>query len=147
MQKLPQLLVALLLGIVLGLGLSFLLLGQKQGTQTPVASVSELESSITIDLLKNPIVYEWRGSVTGVLIDKTEHTFTLEDAEGNRITITNKLPSGEIYKTIFVRTLPSGETEDISFNDIPIGTTLRGEFWIFRGAKDVPIGGTFVVVQ
>jgi hypothetical protein len=108
--------------------------------------LTEEELPIGLDLLKNPIVYEWRGSVEGTLIEKDEHSFVLRDTAGNSITITDITPSGEIFKTIFYKLTAEGSAES-SLKEIPIGTKLRGEFWIMQGGKSTPVGGSFEIVE
>jgi len=100
------------------------------------------------EILTNPIVYEWNGGVKGKIVNKDAHTFTLEDEKGNKITITDIIPTGEIFKTIF-RAAPDkdGNSKVIPLSEIPIGTTLRGNFWIFGTGKKVPVGGMFFIVK
>lgn len=149
----------LLVGVVLGLGSAYFLSGQKQteniqappNIQAPTSEdstprVDEKKLPISLELLQNPIVYEWRGSVEGKLVSKSDHTFTIEDQKGNKISITNITSTGEIFKTLFYK-ISDGGTVKISLNDIPLGATLRGDVWIFKGGKNIPIGGSFEVVE
>lgn len=64
-------------------------------------TIDESKLPISLALLTNPIVYEWRGSVQGKLTKKDEHAFTLLDDQGNSITITDKMPSGDVFKAMF----------------------------------------------
>lgn len=104
------------------------------------------ELPIGTALLKNPLVYEWRGSIEGKLVEKDEHTFIVEDGKGNRITITDITPSGVVFKTIFERKTKEGFVKT-SLKEIPIGTKLRGDFWIMKGGKNTPVGGSFEIIE
>jgi len=128
-------------------GLKVERISQTQLGEKPAAKmITEENLPISLNLLQNPIVYEWRGSVKGVLIEKDEHSFVLEDGNKNRIKITDILPSGETFHSQFIK--PSGDSvTKLTLKDIPLGTTLVGDFWIFKTWKDVPVGGTFAVID
>lgn len=105
--------------------------------------------AVSPDLLSTPIVYEWRGSVIGKVIGKDDHTFTLEDDNGNQLRITDIQPNGRVFKTVFldVDVLEEGRAKEITLRDIPIGTTLRGEFWVFNTGRNTPVGSMFKIVR
>lgn len=143
----------LLLGIFAGFVFSaYFLLPPKQVEksqacpQTPACKVDEEKLPIGLTLLQNPVVYQWRGSVEGKLIGKDEHTFTLEDKNGYKIDITDITPTGEVFKTIFAKR-SNGIFIEVSLKDIPVGTILRGDFWVFKGGKNTSIGGRFEIVE
>lgn len=111
-------------------------------SQKPTLDESKLP--ISLSLLTNPIVYEWRGSVKGKLVNKNEHTFTLVDDKGNSITITDIMATGDKWKTIFFEQISQKEQKESSLSAIPIGSTLLGDFFIFKGGPNIPVGGLFV---
>lgn len=143
-------------GLTLGSSASLFFLSKQQLTLQPqlpppssqpqspqLQQITEADLPVGLFLLKNPIVYEWRGSVEGKLIKKDAHLFTLEDKNGKRIDITDITPSGEIFKTIFLDT----EGKQTTLSTVSVGTTLRGDFWVFKGGKNTPVGGRFQVVE
>lgn len=151
-------------GVLVGLGVTYFLLPSKLGFRPqalpPAISVGQVsETGVTEDMLpvglevlQNPVVYEWRGSVRGRLISKDESSFILEDDEGNRITISERTAFGERFRTSYYDTTeevatPSGTLKEISLNDIPLGATLGGEVWIFSGGKNTPVGGSFFITE
>lgn len=107
-------------------------------------TIDESKLPISLSLLINPIVYEWRGSVKGKLTKKDEHSFTLGDEKGNSITITDTMAAGGKWKTMFFEQISKKEQKESSLSAIPIGSTLLGDFFIFRGGPNMPIGGLFV---
>lgn len=105
-------------------------------------AIDESKLPISLNLLTNPIVDEWRGGVRGKLISKNEHDFTLVDDQGHSITITDKMPSGDIFKAMFFD--KSDISKQISLSDIPLGSVLIGDFFIFKGAPNIPVGSSFI---
>lgn len=135
-------LLTLFLGIVIGLVSSRLI---------PLQQIAKPQSQtnlpISLELLQNPAVYEWRGSVTGKIIAKDEHTLTLEDDKGNKITLTDLLPQGAgTFKTIYFKKTDTRPIQ-LTLKDIPLGTTLRGEFFVFRNFSDTPVASSFTIVE
>lgn len=111
----------------------------------PERTIKESESPVAFSVLQNPIVYEWRGSVSGTLTAKTDTSITLTD-KGNSITISvDPNPGG----TQFLQKDPVKKDQGISIalKDIPIGSKLRGDFWVFPHSKDKGIGSSFFVEQ
>lgn len=102
--------------------------------------ISEEELPIGLELLQNPIVYQWRGSVQGKVIAKGEHSLTLENDKGNKINLTDKVPSGEIFRTVIIK-----NGNRVSFMDLDYGDRIVGEFWIFPGGKNTPVAGVLEV--
>lgn len=113
-------------------------------SQPSPQKIDESKLPISLSLLTNPIVYEWRGSVEGRLIDKKEHFFTLTNDSGKSITITDIAPTGDIFKTVYYEKTKL-KWKEISLNDIPIGSNLLGDFFIFKGGKNTPVGSSFKV--
>lgn len=134
----------LLLGFFLGFGTLFFL-----GGKIPIFSslpkkstIDETKLPISLSLLKNPIVYQWSGSVKGKLIKKDEHNFILIDDQGNSITITDILPSGEKWKAIFFD--KANKNKETSYSAIPLNSTLVGNFFIFKTDHNRPVGSSFI---
>ncbi len=104
--------------------------------------IDESKLPVSLALLQNPIVYQWRGSVKGRITKKDDHVFTLIDEQGNSITITDKMPSGDIFKPMFLD--KNNINKQLSLKDIPLGSTLLGEFFIFKGSPNTPVGSSFM---
>lgn len=105
---------------------------------------------ISLRLLQNPAVYEWRGDVNGKVVAKDEHTLTLEDEKGFKITVTDILPNGGgTFKTKYFKYLKKTDSRpiELTLKDISLGTMLRGEFFIFKNFPDTPVGSQFVTVE
>lgn len=104
--------------------------------------ISEDELPIGIDLLKNPIVYQWRGSVEGTLIAKDEESITLS-SKGAKITIPLYAPSGKR------RTPFNNSKGEVDLKDIPLGTNLRGDFFVipWPNDKNKIVGSLFTVEE
>src|SRR3989304_8797640 len=100
-------------------------------TLQPQGLISVSQLPINPELLKNQIVYEWRGSVRGRLTQKDEHTWTLVDEKGNSITITDVSANGDIFKTRFFEKVDDGNQRQITLNEIALDSTLMGDFFIF----------------
>lgn len=135
---------------------------QKEFTLSSVPSKPTIDESklpISLSLLTNPIVGRWRGYVQGKLTKKDErtlnlvdfqgnpikregHTFTLADDKGNSIIITDITPSGDKFNTIFYD-VSNKKKEEASLSAVPIGSYLSGDFWIFKGGPNTPVGGMF----
>lgn len=109
---------------------------------TPKPSIDESKLPISLALLTNPIVYEWRGGVKGKMTKKDDHTFTLVDDQGNSIIITDKMPSGDIFKPMFFD--KSNISKQIFLKDISLSSVLLGDFFIFKGAPNTPVGSSFI---
>lgn len=117
----------------------------------PVAepTIKESELPIAFDILQNPLVYEWRGSVEGTLTAKDDKSITLSDDKDQTITIlVNLNPNGTRFFYI-----PKGPNKTksvdnlINLSEIPIGSKLSGEFWVFQGRKNEMRGGSFTVIE
>lgn len=145
----------LVVGLVTGVILGRFFLNSAPGmVGTGTASQAEVRDAIntvlegvpvSTDLLKNPVVYEWRGSVEGVLIEKTDDTLVLSE---NAATINIPL-MGSPGETFFYRTSPESGVglQQISLDEIDVGTRLRGEFFVVSGlASDEIVGSSFTVV-
>ena len=154
-KKVLPMIMVFLLGVVLSSGCWYFMISQKTGKggfAWLTDNLSKQDESkrtpkeilpIGQSLLTNPAVHSWRGSVEGKLISKDDHTFTLEDSKGNRITITDIMPTGGYYNTVFNKPGDNGKVEQVLLKDIPLQTKLRGDIWVFRGAENTPIGGLF----
>lgn len=147
--------ICLIIGAGIGFGINQLLpakkivpassLPTKESIQIPEANLP-----ISVALLKNPIVYQWSGSVEGTLIAKSEDSITIKDEKGNTIEIPTWITSKEKKNTLFVdpATYKAGSKQSgAKLDDIPLGSYLRGNFFVIPGNKNQIIGGTFTVVK
>lgn len=146
-------LLTLLIGLGLGIVISRYVLpipSQPQQSFT-TSQISRADSPLPIssNLLKNPIVYEWRGSILGKVIAKDEHTLTLEDDNGNKITTTDLLPEGTIFKTVYLKYSKKTDSKPtiLTLKDISIGTKLRGEFFVFKNFPNTPVSSQYVIQE
>lgn len=112
---------------------------------TPKPAADNTKLPISLSLLKNPIVYEWRGSVKGKIVKKDKHTFTLADDKGNSITISDIMPSGDIFKTMFYLHGNGNTLISASLSAIPLNSVLRGSFFIFKYGPNSPVGSDFII--
>lgn len=122
---------------------------EPQATNAPLSQKSTFNESqlpISLNILQNPLVYEWRGNVRGKLIAKDQNSLTLEDKTGNKLIITNKTASGSIFKTVFFKKSGSAWKE-ASSSAISVGNNLRGEFFIFKDGNNTPVGSAFWVEE
>lgn len=111
-------------------------------SSTPKPAIDESKLPISLSLLTNPIIGEWRGGVGGKLIKKDEHTFTLANDKGDSITITDTTTAGTKFQAIFFD--KTNKNKQTSLNAIPLGSTLVGDFFIFQGGPNTPVGSMFV---
>lgn len=137
----------LIVGFALGFFTWSILPSQKTKTALPAPSptpaIDESKLPVSLSLLTNPIVYEWRGSVKGKLAGKNDSVFTLVDERNNSIIITNLTTGGGRFNTLFFNTIED-EQKRTTLKDIPIGSTLRGDFFIFKDGPNTPVGSLFV---
>lgn len=109
-------------------------------------TIEESKLPVSSSVLTNPIVYEWRGSVKGKLTKKDEHTFTLVDNKGNSITITDTNVKGERGNIRFLDKVDDkalADTKVTTLSNIPIGSVLLGDFFIFKNGPNIPVGSMF----
>ena len=124
----------------------------RQSIQTPSEStLKENSSPISFDIVQNPMVYEWRGSVEGVLVEKTDNSITL-DSSGNKLVITVQPSSQDITGTKFYRKQSQPDDQGVLFTEvgldgIPLGTKLHGDFFVFPHNKNELIGSSFNIVE
>lgn len=120
----------------------------QQAANAPVTAKPSFDESklpISLSLLTNPIIDEWRGGLKGKVTKKDEHTFTLEDDTGNSIVITDLMASGDQWKTtVFEK---NNRFKQASFSAIQVGNTVSGDFFIFKGGPNTPVGSVFVKHQ
>ena len=126
----------------------------QQSTQVPSQpTITESESPIAFDILKNPLVYKWRGTVEGTLTAKDENSITLEK-DGRSITIKVDLNPNNTGTRFYLN--KASETpkknEDprenfVSLEDIPRGNTLRGDFLVYPQQKNEKVGSSFMVIE
>lgn len=148
----------LLVGILIGyFSYSMLPFGKSTVVSTPQSlnttpsnpsqpSITEDKSPVSISLLTNPIVYEWRGSITGKLTTVNPDSYVIKDDKGNSITLFYKTPSMDPWKTVFLQS-DGKEWKDTTLGAISIGSTLRGDFFIFKDSPNTPVGNSFQVVK
>lgn len=110
--------------------------------------VTEGELPIRLDLLQNPLIYEWRGSVRGELISKEEEWITLQDKDRNTLIVPLRSASGQPIMTTFfaVKPEPSGpeDSRQVELEEIPLGITLIGDIFAgMDGDRNRVVGGSF----
>lgn len=153
----------LLVGIAIGLSINRILpsFGKTapQQTQTnpqkesgysgSILQITEKDSPISIELLKNPIINQWRGAVEGTMSAKTAASLTISNSKGNSITIPTKVLSKEAPMTKFFdyNSSKSGKSAAIDLKDIPLGSILRGDFFVIPGNSNQIVGSSFTIVK
>lgn len=120
---------------ILGSAVTFFSLPKEQPIQevketvTSEKLISEEKLPIGIELLQNPIVYQWRGSVEGTVIGKGTKSLTIEN-KGDKIVLPYKAAS------YFYGPLKDKKREKITPAQIVIGSYVRGEFFTFPWTGD-----------
>ncbi len=128
----------------------------KTPAQTPVQQPTQIQSEpgikeselpVAVDILQNPMVYEWRGSVEGVLTQKDDKSITLEK-DGKSITISVDL-NPNYTGTKFFKGKPTKDPKSnfISLDNIQLNTKLRGDFFVFPDKKNEKVGSSFMVIE
>lgn len=113
-------------------------------TETPTVTQEELP--ISLSLLKNPIIYQWRGTVKGTLVAKDEDSITIRDEQGNSIVIhLPVLPAGE--KLDFIVKRQGGETTLLPLENIPLNASVQSEFIVPQDNEDILVGTDFIYFE
>lgn len=116
-------------------------------------TINENGLPIALDLLKNPVVDQWGGSVEGLLTAKDEQSITVYNKNKNaRITIYLYIPPSKERMTIFYnpKLAKFGKSNpEVDPKDIPVGTYLRGNFFIspLSTDKNKVVGNSFTIVE
>lgn len=150
-------LLTLVTGVVIGFGASYLIAPQ-QTTQAPppqaqpqTAEKTQIpDSELPVDpvIFKNPIIYQWSGSVEGTLVAKSDDSITIKDDKGNSIEIPLKKPPAEKTGTIFFDLTKGPKTAKIiPFKDVLVDSRLRGNFYVIPGNTNMIVGGSFEIIE
>lgn len=100
--------------------------------------IKEEELQIVSDILKNPLIIDWRVGVEGNLAAKTDTTFTLE-SKGHFLYLT-LLKNNQ---TDFVKFLEDGTFENVVLENIPLGTFLSGSAQLIpKASGETFLGGS-----
>ena len=113
-------------------------------------TIKESETPIAFDILKNPLVYEWRGSVEGTITAKNDHAITISDNQNHSIVIPVIPSTVIIYGTKFYKRETKNNVDqfiNVSHLDLPLGSKLRGDFFVAAREKDKIIGSSFEVIE
>lgn len=112
-------------------------------------SLLEEELPISSSLLKNPVVYQWAGSVRGTLVAKDEKSITLKDDKDNNIKIPLRVDEKDKNMAAFIdASVPSTKVrEPMTVDQISLGSILRGSFFVIPGTKDKIVGSSFAVIK
>lgn len=147
----------LAVGILLGFYANILLASKKiQNTdkttiQPARQKIDESKLPISLDLLQNPVVYQWRGSVEGTLVEKNDDSITIRDDKGNSITILNRVSPKSSYPAMmtvfFDSSSPKGPIKKVAFGDLVVGSRLRGDFFVVPGDKNIIVGSSFEIIK
>jgi hypothetical protein len=135
----------LIFGIVIGFGVSRFL-----ASPLPSPSVSQPSQSspspredlrIPRELLDNPVIYEWRADVDGILVEKNKDNFVLE-RDGKRLVI--DMSQTPIHEGLYYdnREKPG---KPIQYEDIPLGVRMQGVTFFNPQIQGV-FGTAFVIV-
>lgn len=105
--------------------------------------IKESDLPISIDLLKNPMVYEWRGDIEGTLIAKDETSLTLSN-KGSTLKIPILYPPATKPMTLFFNAAaikPDTKNPGVPLSEVPVGSFLQGDFFVVN--KNQIVGGSF----
>ncbi|MBI4058707.1 hypothetical protein HY404_00550 [Candidatus Microgenomates bacterium] len=132
----------LFLGLVIGIFSSPYILPQKDINNpaqpsnrsfTQEKQVKEPELPISLELLKNPLLYEWRVGAKGKLIAKDDDKIVLQDSSGHTLTVPNRLSRGDdkiATKFYIVEENGQGGATAVKLEVIPLGVQLYGSLFI-----------------
>lgn len=111
-------------------------------------TVQEENLPIALDILKNPMVYEWWGAIEGVLVTWDQQSFTLEK-DGKQIRIWLDLTPNTTGTKFFYQeeTKLGPKAKDTKIEEIPIGSYLRGDAFIHKADKNKIVGSSFVILK
>jgi capsular polysaccharide biosynthesis protein len=106
----------------------------------------DIGSPINSKILRNKIVTQWQGSVSGNVISKTDRSFVVEDTEGNQITLYLNTSDGGKWNTVFMlKDSETNQSKKVNFDSLLEGDKILGEFWIFEGGSDHPVAGVISI--
>lgn len=144
LSKIALMVLILLIGFALGY-LANNYISPKILPQQSSQNISAADLSIAINLLKNPIIYQWRGAVEGKLTAKDDKSITLSDDQGHSITI--EVTTGSTgTKFSSQSAISQGKLrESVNHLNIPLGTFLRGDFFVIPPKGNQIIGGSFLI--
>lgn len=112
--------------------------------KNPEKVITQEESPISINLLRNPVVYQWSGSVEGTLTAKTENSLTLSN-KGASLTIP---VTTHRERNIFFGPYKEGTRSALTIDQLELGTNLVGQFWVLLTKEDKDkIDGIFFSVK
>ena len=96
-------------------------------------------------IMQNPIVYQWRGSVEGLMTEKTKDTITLIK-DGMKIVIPVDPKETAFFDPRTGKT--SKGIKSTTVDNIPLKSYLRGEFYVtpIAGDKNKIAGASFEIV-
>lgn len=116
------------------------LLPQKIVSVFPQEQSRSFDFPVVPEILQSPLVYEWAGRLRANLLEKTDDSVVVGDDKGNKLTIYRTLSSGERWKATFDAQDPeTGKYSEVSEDQIPVGSLVVVEFFVFSDAKDRPI--------
>lgn len=112
------------------------------------SGLDEEELPVALEILQNPMVYEWRGAVSGTLVAKDNESITISNDKGQTIKISVDL-NPNYTGTKFYKNKPSKDPRSnfISLDDIPLGARLSGDFFVFPRQKNQLMGSSFIVSE
>ena len=98
----------------------------------PEVAITQEESPISIDLLRNPVVYQWSGSVEGTLTAKTEDSITLNNKDASlTIPVTTHRK-----RNIFFYRYKEGTSSALTIDRLELGTFMVGQFWVLPSNEE-----------
>lgn len=142
--KILPLILVLVIGLIAG-AVGGISVAKKQGSQVGGNQISESDLPIGIQLLKNPIVTQWRGAVNATLVAKTQNSLTLQDEGGNSIVI----PLGYSPSLIafYDGTIEATRAPKVTLEEIPIGSYLVADFFVKTEDKNQIYASTFTRIE
>lgn len=113
---------------------------------TSSASIKEENLPIALDILQDPAIYQWTGSVEGTIEAKDNTYLAIATKDNHSITIPiDSNPNG----TKFYSNKPGKDlkAQSLTINDMRIGSKVRGDFFIIPDKKNEMRAGSFVIIE
>lgn len=97
---------------------------------------------ISLSILKNPVVYQWSGSVEGNISDKKSDSITISKNNSSIIIPIIPGPNGTKFAS------QSGTiSKQLSVEEVRLGDYVRGAFFVSTVDKNKIMGSYFSIVQ
>jgi len=138
-KTIMMLAIGIVIGVLVGFGVRSFMPGNAPkniaSQNVPVTSASPTPPLLAdpTNILTSPVINEWGGSVQGVVVSKTENSFTVEK-DGSRLEIFLQTPLSGFFRE---QTDPNELPERITFEEVLVGDSVLGGVVIVRQSTDL----------